>query len=72
MGHRNKYRCWFLRFRYQTVHKTILGLTDEDVCDAVINKSEDMNYIWNTYKLKLASWTCETSVINLILAIFVL
>ena len=32
----------------------IFGLTDDDIYDAIINKSEEMNHIWNIYKLKQA------------------
>lgn len=31
------------------------GLADEDIYDAMINRSDEMNYICDIYKLKLAS-----------------
>lgn len=34
---------------------TIFGLNDDDIYDAIINKSEEMKYVWNIYKLKIAS-----------------
>lgn len=39
---------------------TLFGLTDEEIYQAIINRSEEMNHICNIYKLKLASGTCET------------
>ncbi len=33
----------------------IFELTDEDIYDAVINKSDELNHVWGIYKLKLAS-----------------
>ncbi len=33
----------------------LFGLTDEDIYEAIINKSEDMNHLCEIYKLKLAS-----------------
>ena len=33
----------------------LFGLTDEDIYDAMINRSDEMNHICDIYKLKLAS-----------------
>lgn len=33
----------------------LFGLTDEDIYDAIINRSEEMEHIFDIYKLKLAS-----------------
>ena len=33
----------------------LFGLTDEDIYDAMINRSEEMNHICDIYNLKLAS-----------------
>ena len=34
---------------------TLFGLNDEDIYDAIINRSEEMNHICDIYKLKIAS-----------------
>ena len=33
----------------------LFGLTDEDIYDAMINRSDGLNHICDIYKLKLAS-----------------
>ena len=33
----------------------LFGLADEDIYDAMINRSDEMNHICDIYKLKLAS-----------------
>ena len=33
----------------------LFGLTDEEIYDAMINRSDEMNHICDIYKLKLAS-----------------
>lgn len=38
----------------------LFGVAEEDIYEAMINRSDEMSHICNIYKLKLAGGTCET------------
>lgn len=38
---------------------TLFALADEDIYQAIINRSKEMNHICNIYIIKQASGTCE-------------
>ena len=47
-------RIWGVLQEVVIAIATIFGLNDEDIYDAIINRTEEMNHICDIYKLKLA------------------
>jgi hypothetical protein len=48
-------RIWGAMLEFVTAMADIFGFDDQDVFDAVINKSEDLAHVCNMYRLKMAS-----------------
>ncbi len=48
-------RIWGVMLEFVTAMADIFGFDDQDVFDAVINKSEELVHVGDLYRLKMAS-----------------
>lgn len=48
-------RIWGVMLEFVTAMADIFGFDDQDVFDAVINKSEELAHVGDLYRLKMAS-----------------